>query len=72
MFMFFFKIKYNLKMGKRDSGKTCILNVKVSLPLEPTPSKAEPKDKVKVLPTEVMLTIIGQSSDVDYHVDRLC
>ena len=41
--------------------KTCILNVKVSLPFEPPPSKAAPKEKVKVLPTEVMFTVIGQS-----------
>ena len=50
-----------------DGGldKTCTLNVKVcGLPLEPTPSKAELKDKLKVvLSAEVMLTIIGQSDN---------
>ena len=53
-------MKESPNVGGHD--KTCTLNVEVfGLPLDPTPSKAELKDKLKVvLSAEVMLTIIGQ------------
>ena len=53
-------------VGGHDN--TCTLNVEVFGPpaLDPTPSKAELKDKLKVvLSAEVMLTIIGQPDKKD-------